>query len=207
MFGWLLSESKLCVCIPIPGLRGRMYVSPMPWGPYDTRGALLRTYKKLRLEHAVMLVTDEEIKKKARRPLLKLYANRRIEVTRFPIADLTKPVYHEVTALVEDLQSRLAAGERLVIHCNAGVGRTGTIAACVVCAAMNMDGDGAIEHIQQYMKIDLVEEQVRFVRAWGSQYGRPDVMTPTPGNSPGTTPVVDLLPDEDVGPVKKRVHQ
>lgn len=48
------------------------------------------------------------------------------------IHDLHAPPAVEMTSLVERIVERLRAGERLVMHCAAGKGRTGTTAACVL---------------------------------------------------------------------------
>lgn len=172
MLHWLIPESRLCVNIFLPGLPGKLYVSPMPFGPYDKFGVLFTTYKRKRIRRAVVLVTDEEIQKKAKRDILKVYASAKIAVTRLPIHDLTKPDYDEVTKAVELVRQKLREGERIAVHCNAGVGRTGVIAACITAATLNLNGEDAIQQIEQYTQLQLVDEQVRFVHEWGSRYGR-----------------------------------
>lgn len=50
----------------------------------------------------------------------------------FPIPDLHAPPPDRVAPLLDDLRRRLAAGERVVVHCGAGMGRAGTVAAAVL---------------------------------------------------------------------------
>ena len=51
-----------------------------------------------------------------------------------PIPDLHAPSFEATVALVDDLVGRLQAGASLLVHCAAGIGRTGTIATCVLVA-------------------------------------------------------------------------
>jgi len=46
-----------------------------------------------------------------------------------PIPDLEAPTVAAAAALLADLRSRLARGDGLLVHCGAGIGRSGTIAA------------------------------------------------------------------------------
>ncbi len=49
-----------------------------------------------------------------------------------PIHDLHAPPVDVATELVAAIVARLAAGERIILHCAAGIGRSGTIAVCVL---------------------------------------------------------------------------
>ncbi len=58
-----------------------------------------------------------------------------VPVDPFPIPDHGVPEdAHELLAFVRDLAARLKDGQRLVVHCGAGIGRTGTVAVCVLVA-------------------------------------------------------------------------
>jgi len=53
----------------------------------------------------------------------------------FPIADLSIPASMTgAGALVDTLLRRLGEGKTVVVHCLAGLGRSGTIAACLLVA-------------------------------------------------------------------------
>ena len=79
----------------------------------------------------------------------------------------------KVVQLVAEIIKRCQSGERVVIHCNGGLGRAGTMAACVRIA-LGLDG-GAAEAIAMVRKLrspraietreqeDFVE---RFAGAW-----------------------------------------
>lgn len=54
------------------------------------------------------------------------------DVVWFPIPDLHAPEPEQAAPFVDDLVRRLGAGETLVVHCGAGMGRAGTVAVCVL---------------------------------------------------------------------------
>jgi protein-tyrosine phosphatase len=61
-----------------------------------------------------------------------LATNRPERAVWVPIPDLHAPELEVAVALVDDLRVRLRAGERLILHCGAGIGRAGTMAAAVL---------------------------------------------------------------------------
>lgn len=44
-------------------LKGRLYVTPMPYGPYDVHNRAMEYIRKYNISHVVILLTDEEIEK------------------------------------------------------------------------------------------------------------------------------------------------
>ena len=49
-----------------------------------------------------------------------------------PVHDMHAPTLTEFEALIDDLHTRLLAGERLLVTCSAGIGRAGTVAVGVL---------------------------------------------------------------------------
>ena len=161
MFGFGNKGSN-CVRISL-GTKGRLYASPMPYGPYDRGNALLKIYKQHRIEFAVMLVTDAELEKKAKRDLLAVYRKNNIQPIRFPIADYTSPELHAFSKVVDQITGYLRAGAHIAVHCNAGVGRTGVMAACIVRDTEKLSADEAISHVRLHMQTHMTDEQIRLV--------------------------------------------
>jgi len=156
-------REELCAEIPL-NAEGKLYVSPMPFGPYDRWNRLLKLYQKVRIEFAVVLVTDAELEQKARRDLLAMYEKNGIRPIRLPVADYTSPDMNQVSKTVDLVSGYLKAGAHVAVHCNAGVGRTGVLACCIVRDIMNIPAGDTIPYVRQYMKTNMTDEQIRLVK-------------------------------------------
>lgn len=155
-------KEETCVRIPLE-VKGRLFVSPMPFGPYDPGNALLKIYKKQKIQFVVMLVTDVELARKAKKNVIKIYEENGIEPIRFPIADYTSPELHEFSKVVDQVVGYLKAGAHVAVHCNAGVGRTGVVAGSIVRDLLGLDAEDARNYIRQYMQTNMTDEQRRLM--------------------------------------------
>lgn len=181
---WKHKNSTNFLQIPLD-VRGRLYVSPMPYGPYDPFNRLMKTYRRHRVSRVVVLVTDSELKRKAKRDLFKLYDRHGIRVLHAPFADMTAPTYGVVRRLVPKMTAHLNSGQHLAVHCNAGVGRTGVVISCLVKRLHDMDGPSAVAFVTNQMMIQMTEEQKRFVDQW-EPLG-PPAPEPDPASSASTS--------------------
>ena len=50
----------------------------------------------------------------------------------FPVPDLHAPALDDAEQMLEQLRARLEDGETLLLHCGAGIGRAGTVAAALL---------------------------------------------------------------------------
>jgi ADP-ribosyl-[dinitrogen reductase] hydrolase len=91
-----------------------------------------------------------------------------IEVLRFAIKDMGVPREAEserFEATVRDIAQRLQQGQNVVVHCRGGLGRTGTVVACVLVELGRHCADEAIAAVRAARKGTVqTREQEDFVR-------------------------------------------
>jgi hypothetical protein len=110
------------------------------------------------------LIEDWEVPRRAP-GLFEALARERIDLRRYPIADFGVP--REVPAfsqLLRDIGARLAAGDGVLVHCNAGLGRTAVVLASLL-KTHGLAGDPVTE-LRRIYRPSAMEEPVQeaFVR-------------------------------------------
>jgi len=138
--------------------RGKLFVSPMPYGAYDTGNRLMGLYKQNRIAHVFILAQDSEIKTKARRDIKKEYGKIGATYSQYPFVDMTAPDFDTLVELVDRAQVELKS-HNVVIHCHAGVGRTSVGACCVIQVVEGKGPADSITYVKKHMEVNMTAEQ------------------------------------------------
>lgn len=102
-----------------------------------------------------------------------------IEILHFPIKDTRVPLEEQsekYEEMIQNIISHLKEEKNVVVHCRGGLGRTGTVAACVLVALGSHSADSAMEVVRETRRGTIEpgeqEEYVReFARRMSSRAG------------------------------------
>jgi protein-tyrosine phosphatase len=133
------------------GLKGQIYRSPMPFSRFDPGSDLLREFKECEISVVVMLVSDEEAMRQSARPLREIYTRDGMQVIQMDILDYGIPALDELRNNVRLVKDLAAGGRNAVIHCHAGIGRTGLFAACLEREILDSTGSEAITWVRKFI--------------------------------------------------------
>jgi len=93
-----------------------------------------------------------------------------VEFISFPIRDKTVPdAIAPVAAIARRLAEKILSGRSVAIHCRAGIGRSTTLAACVLIV-LGIDGDIALDMIAAARGLEVPETEAQ--RQWVLDFSR-----------------------------------
>jgi len=160
---------------------GRLAISARPRGG-DWLEDELKGWRAAGITKVVLLLTpDEEVALGLEREK-QASLDAGLSFLSFPIVDRSVPSSDErAMCLIEELDSDLTRGERVVVHCRQGIGRSGLIASAVLVARGVPPEDAALQ-VSQARGVTVPEtlRQIVWIRddfpkAWsaaGSHSGR-----------------------------------
>jgi len=128
---------------------GGVFRSPMPFSLYDNLD-IWQSYQEQDIDLVVILVEPQEFLVYARRDLPEFYRSHNLEVLHLPVPDFGVPT--DIPSWENGLKiaSRAAAdGKNVVVHCLAGLGRTGIFLACLAKENLNINGEDAIDWVRK----------------------------------------------------------
>ncbi len=117
-------------------LCGKHFIAPDPESAIEQVGATT----------VVCLTGEAELVERYPHYVAWLYANRPARAVWWPIPDLHAPDLDNAIVLLDQLRSRLRSGQSLLVHCGAGIGRAGTVAAALL-VTMGWAPADAVAHV------------------------------------------------------------
>jgi len=156
-----MSTTNQLIELPF-GMPGHVYGSPMPFGFRDRDGTLFDNFLAESVSVIVLLANHQEVWKNTGKDLNDFYKQHGIQVIYLPIPDFGIPEIGLLRMAVSEALARAHSAENVVVHCNAGIGRTGLFLACMAVAELDLRGEDAIEWVRKYIPSALeVPEQVQ----------------------------------------------
>jgi protein-tyrosine phosphatase len=143
------------------GLHGRIFRRPMPFGPYDLHGEVYDRWCEEQIAVIVLLASDAECLHKAGCNLRALYLKEGFQVLYLPIPDFSVPAKDDLEQAVYNTIACAQAGHHIVIHCSAGIGRTGLFIACLAKRCLGLSGHEALQWVRRYIPraVETPEQQ------------------------------------------------
>jgi hypothetical protein len=130
MAGWLSERARNGGVdeIPLPAGHGRLFLCGKHYIGPDAEAALERAGA------AIAVCLTERYELEARYPdyVAWLDGHATSKAIWYPIADLHAPSAGDLAELVARVRARLDAGDGVIVHCGAGIGRAGTLAAALL---------------------------------------------------------------------------
>ena len=140
----------------------------MPYGSFDPEGQVLHLYEQVGVRVVIVLAEGDEIVKKTGRDLLNDYVTHHIEAVHLPFRDFSVPSVVALRQTVETVWTHARQGQNIAVHCNAGIGRTGMVMACLARRVLGYSAIEAVTWVRQYIpgavetaeQVQVVEEYI-----------------------------------------------
>ena len=145
-------------------LPGRIFASVMPYGYYDPAGDSLIEFRASSIQVIVLLAEEEEWLSITGHNLLTLYKKEGYQVIYLPVPDFGVPSLDDLEHAADLINEHARAGRNIVVHCHAGIGRTGVFMAYLAKKLFGLSGEEAVRWVRRYIPRAIEsEEQRKFI--------------------------------------------
>jgi protein-tyrosine phosphatase len=133
----------------------------MPFGQYDLYGEVCDRFCEEQIAVIVLLASDEECLHKTGCHLRALYLKAGFQVLYLPIPDFSMPTKDDLEQAVQQTLAYARAGQHIVIHCSAGIGRTGLFTAYLAKRYLGFSGAEALQWVRHFIPraVETPEQQ------------------------------------------------
>ena len=150
------------VCFPVPvETAGKLWIMPCP------KAADFDALAQLRVACVLSMLPVAEARELGMADEASFCARTGMDFLTHPIDDFALPDDVPFTRLISDLESRLESGKNLAVHCRAGIGRSGMVAACILVAFGN-DATTAQASVSKARGVSIPDtvEQGKFITSF-----------------------------------------
>jgi len=143
------------------GFPGRVFRSPLPFGPYDLHGEVYDRFCEEHIAVIVLLASDEECLHKTGCHLRALYLKAGFQVLYLPIPAFGVPTTEDLEQTLQQTIAYAQAGQHIVIHCSAGIGRSGLFMAYLAKRCLGLSGAEALQWVRRFIPsaVETPEQQ------------------------------------------------
>jgi protein-tyrosine phosphatase len=128
---------------------GKIFRSPMPFSNFD-HSDVWSSFLDKGIDLVVVLTEKQEYLVYAQKDLPEFYRSQGMDVLHLPVPDFGIP--DDLPTWEKGLKQAAGAarkGNNIVIHCLAGIGRTGTFLACLAKEDLGLEGRDAIQWVRK----------------------------------------------------------
>jgi protein-tyrosine phosphatase len=136
----------------------------MPFSVYDPQGDSLFQFEREKGSLIVLLAEEEECVIRTGLNLKSLYLNQGFQVLHLPIRDFNVPSKEDLEEAIKRTVEHAQVGKNILIHCHAGLGRTGLFVAYLAKRVLGLSSEEAIHWTRKYIPHALeTDEQNQMV--------------------------------------------
>jgi protein-tyrosine phosphatase len=146
------------------GFPGKVFRSPMPFGSYDFQGRLYQNFQAEKISAVVLLCSENECERRTGRDLKAIYDQDGFDIVHLPAPDFGTPELADFKRAINETLHMARKGKDLVVHCYAGIGRTGMFMAGLAIMGLGMSSKEAIDWVRRYIPGAIESnEQIRLL--------------------------------------------
>lgn len=123
----------------------------MPFGQYDPAGRAIDEFRENDISSVVMVLDPDFRPGSLIDRLRTRYIQEGFQVIFVPSYNNDIPKETDLRIAIKTIIDQATAGKNLVVHCHAGVGRTGLVMACLAKEILRLSSDQAIQFVRRYI--------------------------------------------------------